>query len=335
MRHKSGSVTIYDIAKEAGVSASTVSRVLNNKTTVKEETRELVLEILKKHSFTPNSAARGLVMQESRMIGVLIADLRTTHHTGGIYFIERELAANGYSCLIHNTTHNYSEMVRYIRELCRWKVEGVVLIGSIFANEEVSAAIAEYMPNTPVLICNGYLEGPNIYCILADEKGGVKEMVRLLREKGRKHPVLLINQISPSSTMKEEGFKEGMAAYYPGQEALAFYIGSADYEIREATRRLLEEKPETDALIYAEDEMAIIGLRELWDLSKKIPEDVAVAGINNSMFAQISVPRLTSLDNVLYSLSLSAAHNLLALLNGKEVSHKVVIPSQIVEREST
>ena len=81
--------------------------------------------------------------------------------------------------------------------------------------------------------------------------------------------------------------------------------------------------------------MAMIGMRTLWDIGKKVPEDVAVAGINNMIFADISVPRFTSLDNVLYAVSVTAANNLLALLNGKHVSHKIILATKIVEREST
>ncbi|MBR5339734.1 MAG: LacI family DNA-binding transcriptional regulator [Lachnospiraceae bacterium] len=334
MRHKSGSVTIYDIAKEAGVSASTVSRVINNKSTVKEETREHVLEILKKNSFSPNEAARGLVTRSSRMIGILISDVRTVQHTEGIYFVERELAANGYSCLIHYTTKNTSEMARYIRELSRWKVEGVVMIGSIFANEDVLNAIGEYLPKTPVFLCNGYLKRPNIYCVVSDEKGGVTNLVRLLAEKGRKHPAMLFNQISASSTEKERGFREGISTYYPGQEAMVRYCGTTREEVDELVRNLFEEKPETDAIIFSEDIMALMGIRMLNDLGKKIPEDVAVAGINNMVFAEISIPRFTSLDNVLYTVSATAANSLLAILNGKRVSHKILLPTRIVERES-
>ena len=335
MKSKSGSVTIYDIAKEAGVSASTVSRVINDKSTVKKETRDRVLEILKKNNFVPNVAARGLVTQNSRMIGILISDVRTAQHTEGIYYVERELSANGYSCLIHYTTKNTTEMARYIRELSRWKVEGVVMIGSVFANEEVLNAIGEYIPKTPVILCNGYLKRPNIYCVISDERDGVKETVRLFAEKGRKYPAMLFNQLSSSSSEKEKGFKEGIAAYYPEQKPVILYSGTAREEVEELTKGLFAERPETDAVIFCEDMMAMIGIRTLWDLGKKIPEDVAVVGINNMIYAEVCVPRFTSVDNVLYSVSITAANNLLALLKGKHISHKIMLSTRIVEREST
>ena len=93
-------MTIYDIAKEAGVSASSVSRVINNKTGVNPEVRKKVQKLLKKYHYTPDAAARGLVSQSSRIIGILIADIRNIHHTDGAYYIERKLAALNYCCVI-------------------------------------------------------------------------------------------------------------------------------------------------------------------------------------------------------------------------------------------
>ena len=95
--------TIYEIAKEAGCSASTVSRVINDYPYVKKATRTKVLKIIESKNFIPNETARNLVTQSTKIIGVLIADIRTAQHTDGIYYIEQELSKHGYSCLICNT----------------------------------------------------------------------------------------------------------------------------------------------------------------------------------------------------------------------------------------
>ena len=82
--------SIYDIAKEAGVAASTVSRVVNNKPGIKAETREKIQALLDKYNYTPNEAARGLVKQASKIIGILIVDIRVTHHIDSAYYIDRK-----------------------------------------------------------------------------------------------------------------------------------------------------------------------------------------------------------------------------------------------------
>ena len=100
-------MTIYDIAKEAGVSASSVSRVINNKTGVNPEVRKKVQKLLKKYHYTPDAAARGLGSQSSRIIGILIADIRNIHHTDGAYYI-----AVSYTHL-HLTEGRYNGRKRY------------------------------------------------------------------------------------------------------------------------------------------------------------------------------------------------------------------------------
>ena len=88
-------MTIYDIAKLAGVSASTVSRVANNKPGIKEETRRQIQALLDEYDYQPNETARGLVNQSSRMIGILITDIRDAHHVDIAYYIEQEMEKLG------------------------------------------------------------------------------------------------------------------------------------------------------------------------------------------------------------------------------------------------
>lgn len=124
--------TIYEIAEKAGVSTSTVSRVINNYPYIKKETREKVQKILKEFKYIPNDTARSLVNKSSRMIGVLISDIRTTHYTEGVYYIQQEFSEKGYSCLIYNTGTDPEKQASYIQLLRQRKVEAVILIGSIY-----------------------------------------------------------------------------------------------------------------------------------------------------------------------------------------------------------
>ena len=110
-------MTIYDIAKEAGVAASTVSRVINHKPGIKAETRERVEALLKKYNYTPDANARGLVMQSSRTIGILIVDFRVSHHTEGAFFIERAMAERGYFCMTFTTGPAEENMDKYLQQL--------------------------------------------------------------------------------------------------------------------------------------------------------------------------------------------------------------------------
>ena len=134
-------MTIYDIAKEAGVSASTVSRVVNHKPGVNAETKRRIQELLDKYDYAPNETARGLVMQNNRMIGVLIRDIRNLHYTAGAYIVEQEYLKQGYHSIFLNTGGSFEAQAEAIRSLKQRRVAGAVLIGSAFQNEAVENAV--------------------------------------------------------------------------------------------------------------------------------------------------------------------------------------------------
>ncbi|MBR6085652.1 MAG: LacI family DNA-binding transcriptional regulator [Spirochaetales bacterium] len=328
--------TIYDIAEKAGVSASTVSRVVNNYPYVNKETRAKVLKVIAEMNYVQNDAARSLATQNTRMAGILIADVRTTHHTDGVYYIEKEFSKSGYSCLIYNTGTDPEQQAKYIQILSQKKVEAVVLMGSVFQNVTVQNAIMIYMPETPVAICNGYLDGANIYGVTADERGGVRNAVRYLATRGRKNIAFVTNKLTPSNQEKLDGFNDGFKLYVNGGSSEVIEIKSSEVsDYIEATRQLMKARPKTDAIIYSEDYIAIAGLHALYEMGISVPGQVAVVGMNNSRYARISNPALTSIDNMLYDTSLIAVRNLLDVLNGERVNHRMSIGSELVERDST
>lgn len=328
-------VTIYDIARIAKVSASTVSRAISGNAPVKKATRERIFKIMREYNYIPNAAARALVTQSSRIVGVLVTDLRTTHHTSGIYYIERELSANGYSCLIYNTGRREEDWVRYIRMMNEREVDAAILMGSIYQSETVLQALQKYLPQTPVVLCNGDLDAPNVYCILADERSGVERCMQFLSERGRQRPAYLLNQITPSNLLKQEGYTSGVAAYCTDWSPLYWTTGNATLEAYESIRTLLREHPEVDSFVCSEDLLGVIALRALADSDRRVPEDISVIGINNSYYSMVSIPTLTSLDNGLREMSLCAAGSVLSLLRGEQVEKRRIIDTTILERQST
>lgn len=328
--------TIYEIASKAKVSAATVSRVINNYPYVNKDTRAKVLKTIAEMNYIQNDLARGLATNSSMMVGILIADIRTTHHTDGVYYIEHEFSKNGYSCLIYNAGTDPEQQAKHLQLLSQKNVDAVVLIGSVFQNATVQNAIMVYLPDTPVAICNGYLDGPNIYGVTSDEYGGVLNAVKVLVSKGRRNIFFVTNKLTPSNNEKLRGFLDGIKLYSKKESKNYIEIQSSEiaaYE--EATRQVLKANPTVDALIYSEDVIALAGLHVLYEQDVKIPEQVAVVGINNSRYASISNPSLTSIDNMLYDTSLIAVRNLIEVLKGEHVNHRMSIGTTLVERKST
>lgn len=327
--------TIYDIAKQADVSISTVSRVLNHYPHVKKATRDRVLEVLKRSNYVPDEAARGLATHTSKMVGILISDMRTTHHTDAIFHLERDLAHRGYLCIILNTGVEPAEMANALKLLSQRNVDAAILIGSIYQEEAVREAIAQYLPTTPVMMLNGWLEGENIYGLIADEENGIYSCVRLLAEKGRKNLAFVVDRYTPSNRLKIQGFLKGMEKFCGGAESV---IVKADEETQGAygaTLRLFDEHPEVDGIIYAEDLLALAGLRALADLKLSVPENVSVIGVNNSQYAVNSIPTLTSLDNMLCDMSKRLIRNLIFVMRDRQVEHRILMSTKVEERKSS
>lgn len=343
-------MTIYDIAKEAGVAASTVSRVINEKPGIKAETRERIKELLVKYNYTPNEAARGLVTQSSRIIGILIEDIRVIHHTESAYVIEQEMTRQGYCCITMSTGPTDEKKMEYIRILEQRRVEGVILIGSMLAVEAVKKSIEEHLKDIPVVILNGNLELPNVYGVLVDEEGGMRECVRLMAGKGRKKLAFVRDTDSPSNRNKERGFLAGMTELGWNESEAWVYrqpeLRDGEKKTEKTTKdsledgyrmtlRVLEEHPEVEGIIYSIDLQAVGGMRALTDRGIDIPGQIAVIGVDNTIYGEICSPRLTTLNNKLEEVSETASRILLDVLSEGKSPHKMMLFSEIIEREST
>lgn len=332
-----GNVTIYDIAREAGVAASTVSRVINNKPGIKLETRQKVQELLKKHNYIPDAAARGLVMQSTRLVGILIVDIRVAHHVHSAFVIEQELTRRGYCCIIMGTGPEDENKAEYIRILEQRRVEGVILMGSMFQTAAVEESIKKHLPKIPIVMVNGYLNLPNVSGVIVDEDTGVEKCVELLWSKGKKKIAFVLDSVSPSNGRKQQGYCDGMTRHGAKKEELWLYE-MEESSVRggyEITLKILDDHPDVEGIIYTIDLVAAGGIRAACDRGYKVPERLGLIGIDNSVYGEISMPKLTTLDNRLQALSESAATILREGLEGKVHSRKMMMFSEIIEREST
>ena len=323
-------VTIYEIAEEAGCSASTVSRVINGYPYVKKATRNKILKIIERRNFVPNATARNLVNQSTRMLGILIADLRTAQHTDGIVYIERELSKLGYSCIICNTGPEANSIKSYIQMLSERNVEGIIMMGSIYQSDAVKEALELYMPDIPTVLCNGYIESDNIYGIIADEESGVFDAVKLLERTECKNIAFILDHKTPSNLKKVDGYQKALK-----EDGIILYVPDELAEMKNAIKEFIEVHNDIDGIIFSEDYIALVALNLFSEMSIKVPERISVIAINNSRYAEIGIPPLTSIDNKLYDTSITAVRTILALLNGEETSKKILLQTEIIERKTT
>lgn len=330
-------MTIYDIAREAGVAASTVSRVINNKPGIKAETRQKVQELLKKYNYSPDVAARGLVMQSTRIVGILIVDIRVTHHIDSAFVIEQELTKKGYCCITMSTGPEDAQKAEYLRILEQRRVEGVILMGSMFMTEAVKETIRKHLSKVPIVMVNGYLDLPNVSGVIVDEDRGVEQCVDLLFRKGKKKIAFALDSHSPANSNKQRGYYDGMRAHGAKEDELWMYetTESSVQGGYEVTGRILKEHPDVQGIIYSIDLIAVGGVRAAYDHGYSVPDQLGLIGIDNTIYGEICMPKLTTLDNKMQGLSETAASMLREGLEGRIQNKKMMMFSEIIEREST
>lgn len=329
-------MNIYDIAKEAGVSISTVSRVMNNKGNVNAATRKKVEEILERNNYTPSAIARGMVSKSMRTVAVVTVDMRVPHYARTAYTIEREFSRRGYEVTLCNTGGELEETAKYLRVVVEKKVDGIVLVGSVFNTICKNPEIEGLLKAIPVVLANGKLDLPNSYSVLVDDKYGVSLAVDCLVKKGHKDLFYLQDMDTVSARLKCEGFVSSLERH--GIEQANKYVIKTERSVEgghEAVERLLKKGEKVSAIVCGEDITAVGAVKALLHAGLRVPEDVAVTGYNNSEYAQICEPMLTTVDNKPELVAMLSVQLLTSLIEKTESYSSCTIQPELVERETT
>ncbi|MGI6084218.1 MAG: LacI family DNA-binding transcriptional regulator [Acetivibrionales bacterium] len=330
-------MTIYDIAKEAGVSISTVSRVLNSPEKVTYKTREQVLRVIKKHKYSPNAMARGLVSKSMKTIGILLPDIRNLHFSSAAYVLESMFFSWDYNTILCNTGEDLEKKKKYVRLFSERKVDGLVLLGSVFYEPEIEKMIMDYLPNTPVVTSNAVLSNVNSHSVMIDYSHACKLIIDHLCERGYENIYFVASNNTENTKRKRIGFKEALAAHgMPFNEKKMFL--HCDYSFEGALKFAKAFKPLTGkitACIFHDDYLANCACNAFSKIGLSIPEDVAAVGFDNSRFSVCLHPQLTSVDTKIEELSVIVANTLHDIFLGRPVGRSVTISPELIVREST
>jgi LacI family transcriptional regulator/LacI family asc operon transcriptional repressor len=328
-------MTIYDIAKQAGVSIATVSRVLNGSPNVSPKTKEKVLDIIDALGYTPNIFARGLGLNSIKMVGVLCTDVADIYYAKAFSFIENALRQNGFDALLCCTGDDISQKKKYLDLLLAKRVDAIILVGSPFTEQNDNSHIEAVAEKVPVILINGFIPHKNIYCISCDEVAAMHQNVSMLLNAGRKHILYLYDADTYSGLQKLEGYKAGLIDH--GKKIRPHYIVKVSHNmeaISETVTKVLTVYPNISAILASEDFLAIGAMKAIRGLGYHIPQDLPVIGFNNSLLCECSSPRLSSVDNCVDILCSNAVSTLIDVFAGKSVTNKIMISSHFIERES-
>ena len=309
-------MNIYDIAREAGVSIATVSRVLNHKDIVRADTRAKVEKVLKRCNYAPSAIAQGMVSKSLHTVAVLTVDIRDSHYARTAYTIEREFGRRGYEVILCNTGGDRVETLRTLQAVAQKQVDGLILVGSIF--------------NT---ICQGAL--PDAYSVMVDDCRGVEMAVEHLVKTGRRNLYYIKDKSTDSAAAKAKGFLSGMTAAGLDADGHVLETGETLEDGIRVVQQLLAEGIRPDGILCGEDLTAAGVLKALLRAGIRVPEETAVVGYDNSTYARLCEPELTSVDNKPEQVALLCVQLLQSRIEHGEDYSSVTLQPELVQRQSS
>jgi LacI family transcriptional regulator len=318
---RSSACTLYDVARQAGVSTATVSRVVHGHDRVHPSTRQRVLGVIEALGYVPDSAAQSMVLKRKEVIGLVAIESRgpdTDIEQDGLLFMEEvlrgveyPLSQIGWSVLISVLrSADRADAYRWLQKISA-KVDGMLIAEGIVPSEQLARLAARI----PVALVAGSPEEPHADVIHADNRGGTEALVRHMVEQHGKTRLYYVAgpPEAPDARDRRSVFEQALAGYQGVRLAGCFEGRFAAVSGQQAVRELLaaprRELP--DAIVCGNDQMAIGAMRELHTAGIRVPADIAVAGFDDMHLGALLAPTLTTVRQPMRQLGERACSMLL------------------------
>jgi LacI family transcriptional regulator len=338
MHEQSKRCTIRDIARESGVSLSTVSLVLNDNPRISTATRERVMRTMERLGYQPNRMARALAWRYSRTLAVLVPQLR--HTFADVYFgeivsgIHDRASKLGYKILLEVARSEFIEKKEYLQLYDQKFVDGILFIGAN-SNHKFVKDLRD--PGRPMLLVNNYSREFDLNYVVSNYRYGAWQATQHLVKLGHRRIGFISGGLTEIQTSHDifESFKDVMQEH--GIQVSPWLI--ADGWLTEeggmkATEQLLRQEPQITAIFALNDKMALGAIKKLNQVGLRVPHDIAVVGFDDIPQASYAVPGLTTVRQPLYEIGKLSCERLIELIHGKVERVQEVIPIYLVVRES-
>ncbi|MDR1505748.1 MAG: LacI family transcriptional regulator [Treponema sp.] len=327
-------VSIKDIAKRAGMSPATVSRVVNGKKHVSSAKRERILEIVKETGYVPNKAARSMVLRRSFTVGIVIPDTFNMFQRQLFSIIERYLESFGYHTLFF-----FVKFDDQSEEMCLARLKAEKLDGVIMIHEIKNINFYNYMKEAELPVVTSTFHFPGFPAVHVNEEQASKDAVNHLLSLGHRRILMISGDGFTFGRQRAEGFFQALAeADIPWEENRVVFVRhyTAEFGMYGMRELLLREGRNFTALFAATDELAIGAIRVLNDEGMKVPGDVSVVGFDDIDIAQYMAPRLTTMRQPLSEIGEATALTLHRKITGENGSMvEQIFPYKLIIREST
>lgn len=333
MKRSRKPVTIYDVAETAGVSVSTVSRVLNNKDDVAADTFEKVQKVINELGFASSLAARGMRSHSTNVLGLVMPDVESLYSFEVLKGVNRAIAQLHYDLIVYtsgssleNTTPE--KETYYVSLLSGNVTDGVIIVAPTAKTFSTVAPVVAIDPNN---------ESPDCPAVMSTNQVGALQAMQYLVSLGHRRIGFITGRLDLVSAVRRlEGYKAGLAvAEIPVDEDL---IEVGDFSTTTATKlaHKLITLPDRPTAIFASNDMSAMGVyAAAKQAGLRIPEDLSVVGFDNLHDAAFLDPPLTTIDQFISDMGSVAVEMIVKLMKGETLTtplHK--IPTQLVVRDS-
>ena len=318
-----------DVAKEAGVSIKTVSRVVNDQGEIAVATRERVLAVIDQLGYRPNMLARGLVTQRTYTIGLNVRDITNPFFPEVARGVQDMARAHNYNVFLCNSDDDPQEEIRTLQTLADQSVDGVITFPYLQSSVRMFAE-----PDRPFIVINNGMAHPHVSQVMTNNFEGAKLAVDHLAAKGHTEIAMITSQYQEQS-QRVLGFQAGIKAH--GLTTTRLWSGVPKFEQGfEATLQLLTEHPEISAIFAYNDLMAAGVIQACKKLGRRVPDDCAIIGFDDIALATLVDPPLTTVRLPKYKIGQMAMSRLLEMLEQPDYDFPPIhLDVELAVREST
>lgn len=327
-------MTIKDIAKLAGTSVATVSRVINNDSKVRKDLKEKVLHVIKETNYIPNNMGRNLRKSKSEMILVILPTLSNPFYSKILKGIEERANKLGYGVLLTVTHLQWKTEKKYLEMLQTRQVDGVI---SLFSKLSINA-INELASRYAFVQCCEYTDGAKLSYVTIDNEKAAYSAVKYFISHGHKRIGMISGSFYENSEKsREKGYKSALI-----DAGLTFqdtYIIKSNYKPEngmEICEKLLKLTEPPTAILTVSDTLAIGAIKYLKSAGIKVGEDIEVIGFDNASITKVYDPSISTVSQPRYDLGTVAVDLLIEKIKDLSVVNKgIILPHELILRNST
>jgi LacI family transcriptional regulator len=325
-------MSLAEVAKRAGVSVATVSRVLNNMNIVTSATRARVMKAAAELKYEPNLHARSLARGSSRTIGIIVSNMENPFFFDIFHTLQSDVHARGYEVVVANTNYNPQQLVTSIRLMIGWRVAGLAAIVSEM-DEALIRVIAD--SRIPTVFYDVGTPMKNITNVRVDYRRGTHRLVEYLHTLGHRRMTFVGHHASLRPIdERRQSFLESVSQL--GCEAVGSVAGTDDLEGgRQAAHELLSSGAKPTAIVCVNDFMALGVLHYLRERHIQVPQDVSVTGFDNIKLAEFCFPPLTTVQIPRERIGHTVCDHLFPGSHKTGGGREILINPELVVREST